>query len=189
MLLTRRRAVHLFAALVLASLALSVAGCGDSSDPSDSTNAVENESVGNQTVKLEGLQFKITGADYLDSNDKKDSAYLKGQRPVPKGSSYFGIFFNVKNMNKVRRELPPSIFVTDAKGRIHDSLFSESSYALPLGEWLEPAEKVPSGSASKGPYGGLMAIFMLPVDASLERPLTLHLPGFKGETATLKVDF
>ncbi|HWP32496.1 MAG TPA: hypothetical protein VNL97_01985, partial [Solirubrobacterales bacterium] len=74
----------LLAALALSVFALSASGCGYSSD---SKEVVEGE-----VVELGDLKYQVIFSRFLNSSDNEDSAYLVGQQPPPKGSTYFGVF-------------------------------------------------------------------------------------------------
>jgi hypothetical protein len=182
MLPNRRFVAPLLAALVLAVLSLGIAACGYSSD---STNVVEGEAV-----KLGELQFTVTFSRYLNPSDTEDSAYLVGQPAPPKGSTYFGVFFEVQNESEKPQELPTNVYITDVDHHIHDALGSESLYAFPVGGIVEPQEQIPvlDSTPQQGPIEGSVAIFLLPAEASSNRPLTLHIPASNGEEAEVTID-
>ena len=62
---------------------------------------------------------------------------------------------------------------------------SESIFALPFDGTVEAEEQVPvlDSPAQQGPIEASVAIFLLPEEASENRPLTLHIEGAeeKGE--------
>jgi hypothetical protein len=178
----RRLVPVLLAALVLAALSVGVSACGYSSDSKD---VVEGEAV-----ELGELQFNVVFSRYLNPNDSEDSAYLVGQDPPPDGSNYFGVFFQVQNESEELQTLPSTLKITDAADETYDVLPSESLYALPLGGEVEPQEQIPvlDSPPQQGPIEGSVAIFLLPAEASDNRPLTLHIPGADGEAATVTLD-
>jgi hypothetical protein len=179
---TRRFLLPLFAALALGVLALGVAACGYESD---STEVVEGE-----PVELGELKFNVTFSRYLNEHDNEDAAYLVGQDPPPDGETYFGVFFEVQNESEETQTLPSTLEITDAEDQTYDVLPSESLYALELGGEVESQEQIPvlDSTADLGPIEGSLALFLLPEDASENRPLTLHIPGADGETATVTLD-
>jgi hypothetical protein len=178
----RRLVLPLLAALALAALALGVSACGYSSDSKD---VVEGEAV-----ELGELQFNVTFSRYLNPNDTEDSAYLVGQKPPPKGFTYFGVFFEVQNESDEPQTLPATLTITDADHTTYDVLPSESLYALEFGGEVEPQEQIPvlDSTPQQGPIEGSIALFLLPDSASDNRPLTLHIPGADGETAKVILD-
>jgi hypothetical protein len=178
----RRLVLPLLAALALAALALGVSACGYSSDSKD---VVEGEAV-----ELGELQFNVTFSRYLNPNDTEDSAYLVGQKPPPKGFTYFGVFFEVQNESDEPQTLPATLTITDADHTTYDVLPSESLYALEFGGEVEPQEQIPvlDSTPQQGPIEGSVALFLLPDSASDNRPLTLHIPGADGETAKVILD-
>jgi hypothetical protein len=178
----RRLALPLLAALALAALAVGVSACGYSSD---SKEVKEGE-----PVELGELQFNVTFSRYLNPGDSEDAAYLAGQAPPPEGSTYFGVFFEVQNESDEPQPLPSTMTITDATHRSHDALPSESLFALPFGGEVEAEEQVPvlDSPAQQGTVGGAVAIFLVPAEASENRPLTLHIPAANGESAKVQLD-
>jgi hypothetical protein len=178
----RRLVLPLLAALALSVLAVGVSACGYSSDSKD---VVEGEAV-----HLGDLQFNVVFSRYLNPNDSEDSAYLVGQPPPPNGSTYFGVFFQVQNESNESQKLPSTLKITDATNRTYDLLPSESLYAFPFGGEVESQEQIPvlDSTPQQGPIEGSVALFLLPAEASDNRPLTLHIPGAEGEDAKVTLD-
>lgn len=182
MFANRRLVLPLIAALALAALTVGVTACGYSSD---SKEVVEGEAV-----NLGELQFIVTFSRYLNPNDNEDSAYLVGQPPPPNGSTYFGIFFEVQNESEEPQTLPSTLTITDAAEKTYDVIPSESLFALEFGGEVEPQEQIPvlDSTAQQGPIEGAVALFLLPSEASDNRPLTLHIAGAEGEKAEVTLD-
>jgi predicted component of type VI protein secretion system len=178
----RRLVLPLLAALALAVLAVGVSACGYSSD---SKEVVEGEGV-----ELGELNFTVTFSRFLNPHDSEDAAYLVGQPEPPEGSTYFGVFFEVQNESDEPQTLPSTLNITDATHDSHDALPSESLFALPFGGEVEPQEQIPvlDSPAQQGPVEGSVAIFLVPAEASDNRPLTLHIPGADGESAKVQLD-
>jgi hypothetical protein len=182
MLPNRRLVLPLLAALALAVLVVGLSACGYSSDSKD---VAEGEAV-----HLGDLQFNVVFSRYLNPNDSEDSAYLVGQPPAPDGSTYFGVFFQVQNESNESQKLPSTLKITDATNATYDLLPSESLYAFPFGGEVESQEQIPvlDSTPQQGPIEGSVALFLLPAEASDNRPLTLHVPGANGETAKITLD-
>ena len=178
----RRLLAPLLAALALAALAVGVSACGYSSD---SKSVKEGE-----PMELGDLQFNVIFSRYLNPADNEDAAYLVGQPPPPDGSTYFGIFFEVQNESEEPQQLPSTLRITDATHRVYDVIPSESLYALPLGGEVESQEQIPvlDSTPQQGPIEGSLALFLLPAEASDNRPLTLHIPGATGEDGEVTLD-
>lgn len=174
--MTARRRLPLkpLAALALAAASLGVSACGYS--------ASSKEVAEGQPVKLGKVQYNVVFSRYLNPNDSEDSAYLVGQPQAPAGSSYFGVFLEVHNDDRVAQALPKSFTITDADHRVYDSIPSRSLYALPLGSEVEAEEGIPvlDSTAQQGPIGGSLVLFRLPASASESRPLILSIPGPEG---------
>ncbi len=160
---------------LLALLALAVSACGYENK---SKEAVEGESV-----ELGELKYNVTFSRYLNPNDNEDEAYLVGQKEAPKGETYFGVFFEVQNESDEPQVLPSTLTITDADDKEYEVLESESIFALPFNGEVEAEEQIPQldTPAQLGPIEGSVAIFLLPEEASENRPLTLHIPAEEGE--------
>jgi hypothetical protein len=174
MLRHRRLVLPLLAALALSALVLGVSACGYESH--------EKEVVEGEPVELGELNYNVIFSRFLNPNDNEDAAYLVGQQPAPEGSSYFGVFFEVQNESDEPQTLADSLTIHDADHQAFDALPSESLYALPFGGEVESQEQIPvlDSTPQLGPIEGSLAIFLLPAEASDNRPLTLEIPGPEG---------
>jgi hypothetical protein len=174
---TRRTLLPLFALLALLALGVGVSACGYSSN-SKHTNEGE-------PLQLGELKYNVTFSRYLNPNDSEDAAYLEGQPEPPKGSNYFGVFFEIQNESDEPQTLPSSLTITDAEDNEYKVLPSESTFALEFEGTVPAEEQIPvlDSPAQQGPIEGSVAVFLLPEEASANRPLTLHIEGAeeKGE--------
>jgi hypothetical protein len=179
---TRKLLLPLLAALALTALAVGVSACGYEHH--------EKEVAEGEPVELGELAFNVTFSRYLNPADNEDSAYLVGQPEAPKGSSYFGVFFEVQNESEEVQTLPSTLTISDADHNEFEVLPSESLYALPLGGEVESQEQIPvlDSTPDLGPIEGSVAIFLLPEEVSENRPLTLHIPGVDGENGEVTLD-
>jgi hypothetical protein len=181
MLRRARLVLPLLAALVLGLLALTVSACGYSSDSKD---VVEGE-----VVELGDLKYQVVFSRFLNPKDNEDSAYLVGQAPPEKGSTYFGVFLEVQNKSEKTQKLAESFKISDADGQTFKAIPSESLYAFPLGGEVESQEPIPAPDSTpqQGPIEGSLVLFELPSSASENRPLTLFIAGPEGP-AEVKLD-
>jgi hypothetical protein len=178
----RRLVPPLLAALAFAALAVSVSACGYVSHEKD---VVEGE-----PVELGELHYNVIFSRYLNPNDTEDSAYLVGQPPPKTEATYFGVFFEVQNETEETKSLPDTFTIEDAEHQVYESLSSESLYAFPLGGEAEAEEQVPvlDSTPEQGPIEGAVVLFLLPDDASQNRPLTLKIDSPDGESGEVKLD-
>jgi len=174
---TRRTLPSLFALLALLALSVAVSACGYSSN-SKHTNEGEPLTLGD-------LKYNVTFSRYLNRSDNEDAAYLEGQKEPPNGETYFGVFFEIQNESDEPQTLPSSLTITDAEDNEYKVLQSESIFALPFNGTVEAEEQIPvlDSPPQAGPIEGSVAVFLLPEEASENRPLTLHIEGAeeKGE--------
>jgi hypothetical protein len=178
-----RRFLPLFALLALLALAVGVSACGYESD----AHEVEEGAP----VEVGELHYNVTFSRYLNVNDSEDGPLLEGQPEAPKGESYFGVFFEIQNETDHVQPLPQTLTITDTADQEYEVLESESVFSLPLGGEVEAEEQIPvlDSPADLGPIEGSVAIFLLPEEASENRPLILHIPpaeeGEEGGEVTL----
>ena len=171
----RRLALPLLAALALTGLALAVSACGYESH--------ETEVAEGEPVELGELSYNAIFSRFLNPNDNEDSAYLVGQEPPPPGSAYFGVFFEVQNESEETQPLPDSFTIHDADKQTFESLPSESLFAFPLGGEVEGQEQIPvlDSTPEQGAIEGSVVLFLLPAEASENRPLTLEIETESGK--------
>jgi hypothetical protein len=180
--LTRRAPLPLFALLALLALAVGVSACGYESD----SKHVEE----GQSMELGELKYNVTFSRYLNPNDTEDAPYLVGQKEAPKGETYFGVFFEIQNESDDPQPLPATVTITDADDQEYEVIPSESIFALPFEGTVEAEEQIPvlDSPAQQGPIEGSIAIFLLPEEASENRPLTLHIEAGEGEEGEVTLD-
>jgi hypothetical protein len=170
----RRFVLPLLAALALFVMGLTLSACGYSSDSKD---VVEGE-----VVKLGELKYQVIFSRFLNLNDNEDSAYLVGQSPPKKGSTYFGVFLEVQNKSEESQKLASDFTISDADDQEFKAIPSESLYAFPFGGEVESQEPIPAPDSTpqQGPIEGSLVLFELPASASENRPLTLSIAGPEG---------
>jgi hypothetical protein len=170
----RRLVLPLLAALALLLATAMLTACGYSSD--------SKEVAEGQPVTLGDVSYNVVFSRFLNPSDSEDAAYLVGQPEAPKGSNYFGVFFEVQNESNRAQTLPDSFTITDAFEGRYKSLPTESLYAFPLGGEVEAEEQIPvlDSTPQQGPIEGALVLFQLPETASENRPLTLHITGPEG---------
>jgi hypothetical protein len=118
------------------------------------------------------------------------SVVLVGQPEAPKGSSYFGVFFEVQNESDETKPLPKGFTIRDAENTPFQALASESLFAFPLSGEIEAEEQIPELSTppQAGPIQGSVVLFLLTEEASQNRPLTLEIESPEGEKGEVKLD-
>jgi hypothetical protein len=178
----RRLLPPLLAMLVLAAVVVSVTACGYESTETD---VVEGE-----PVELGDLHYNVIFSRYLNPNDTEDSAYLVGQAPPAPRTTYFGVFFEVQNETEETKPLPDKFTIEDASHEVFESLASDSLYAFPMGGEVEEHEQIPvlDSTPDQGPIEGSVVLFLLPDDASQNRPLILEIHSPDGETGEVTLD-
>jgi hypothetical protein len=161
---------------------ISISACGYESNETD---VVEGE-----PVELDGVHYNVIFSRYLNPNDTEDSAYLVGQAPPQPETNYFGVFFEVQNEGDEAKPLPDKFTIEDADHQVFESLASDSLYAFPMGGEVEEHEQIPvlGSTPAEGPIEGSVVLFLLPDDASQNRPLVLEIHSPDGETGEVTLD-
>jgi len=178
----RRLVPPLLAALALAALVVAVSACGYVSHEKD---VVEGE-----PVELADVDYNVIFSRYLNPDDTEDSGYLVGQPAPEPETTYFGVFFEVQNETGEARPLPDKFTIRDSDREVFESLGSESPYAFPLGGEVEAEEQIPvlDTPPEQGPIEGSVVLFLLPDDASQNRPLILEIHSPDGESGEVTLD-
>ena len=178
----RRLLPPLLAMLVLAAVVVSVSACGYESTETD---VVEGE-----PVELGDLQYNVIFSRYLNPNDTEDSAYLVGQAPPRRRPPTSGSSSKSRTRAKSRSRCPTSSRSPTPSHQVYESLASESLYAFPIGGEVEDQEQIPvlDSTPEQGPIEGSVVLFLLPDDASQNRPLILEIHSPDGETGEVTLD-
>src|SRR4051812_4421333 len=178
----RRLVPPMLVMLFLAALVVAVSGCGYESSETD---VVEGE-----PVELGDIHYNVIFSRYLNPSDTEDSAYLVGQAPPDPEMAYFGVFFEVQNKNEESKPLPDKFTIEDSDHQVFESLPSESLYAFPFGGEVESQEQIPvnDSTPAQGPIEGSVVLFLLPEEASQNRPLVLEIHSPDGETGEVTLD-
>ena len=108
----------------------------------------------------------------------------------PEGQEYFGVFIQVKNDGDEDITIPEAFRVVDTLDNSFDPLDSESPYALPLGDTLEPNRELPETNsiAADGPTQGSLVLFLVEQSSAENRPLELEIPLPSGKVGTIELD-
>ncbi len=178
----RRLVPVVLAAVASVALALTVVACGYESHEKDVSEG--------EPVELGGIHYNVIFSRFLNPADNEDSAYLVGQPPAAPKSNYFGVFFEVQNEGEESKPLPDSFTIEDAAHQTFESLESESLYAFPLGGEVESHEQIPvlDSTPQQGSIEGALVLFLLPDDASQNRPLILEIESPDGEKGEITLD-
>jgi hypothetical protein len=177
----RRR--PLLVALALLVAALSIAACG----------AEEEEKEGlfeGEPVELGELRWNVLFSRFLNPHDVEDREYLVGQPAPPPDAAYLGVFVQVENEDDDNpQSLPESLEVEDTEHQLFESIESESPYALHLGTEVDAGDEIPALDSvpQVGPIQGSVVLFLIPDDASENRPFEMTIPGQDGP-ATVELD-
>ena len=164
--------------VVICVLALAVtavfSGCGKSSNK-------EGETVREGlSTPLGGLRYTVFLTRQLNLNLPEDSGYVPGHSEAPAGKGLYGVFLEACNKGDKQAAASTRFYIEDTQGDKFEpqGLDSQNPYAYHGGvvdpENCEPAQ---GSLAQQGPTSGAMLLFNLPLAATENRPLQLHIRG------------
>jgi len=171
-----RRPLHvsLICALALVCLA-AFSGCGKSSnDPGETVRE-------GLSTPLGGLRYTVFLTRQLNLKNEEDSGYLPGHKEAPPGKGLYGVFIEACNKSQDDQAIASdSFYIEDTQGNRFDPepLPKTNPYAY-HGGTVDPENCEPArGSlAQQGPTSGSLLLFELPLAATENRPLELHIEG------------
>lgn len=170
-----RRPSHLLAVCALVLLSLGVfAGCGKSSNKPGET---VREGL---STPLGGLRYTVFLTRQLNLKNEEDRGYLPTREEAPPGKGLYGVFLEACNKGDKPAVASSSFYIEDTQGNRFEpeGLGSDNPFAYQGGE-VPPKNCRPAvGSlAQQGPTSGAMLLFELPLAATENRPLELHIEG------------
>jgi hypothetical protein len=171
-----RRPSNRIVLCVLALLCISVfAGCGK-----ESNKAGETVREGFSTP-LGGLRYTVFLTRQLNLANQEDKGYLPGRKEAPPGKGLYGVFLEACNKSGDKTAVAASRFyIEDSQGNKFspEGLAQDNPYAYHGGP-VAPQNCMPvHGSlAQLGPTSGALLLFELPLAATENRPLELHIEG------------
>ena len=160
-------------ALALAAIGV-LAGCGKSSnDPGEEVRE-------GLSTPLGGLRYTVFLTRQLNLANQQDRGYLPGHEEPGAGKTLYAVFLEACNKGEENAVASNSFFIEDTQGNTFEpeGLSSENPFAY-HGGTVPPENCMPErGSLPQmAPASGAMLLFELPVSATENRPLELHIEG------------
>lgn len=134
----------------------------------------------------EGLQTKLGGLDYtvyitrpLNLRNEEDKGYYQGAE-APPGKALYGVFLQACNHGKHPMPASKTFEIHDTQGNVFKPRPSQPRNPFMwhggtvAAENCEPAR---GSLAQLAPASGAMVLFELPISATENRPLELHIQG------------
>jgi hypothetical protein len=176
-----RRRLKLIALCALAVLCMGAfAGCGKSSNKPGET---VREGL---STPLGGLRYTVFLTRQLNLANEEDKGYLPGHKEAPPGKGLYGIFLEACNRGDKEAIASSNFFIEDAQGnRFKPEVLAQDNPFAYHGGPVAPQDCEPAkGSlAQQGPTSGALLLFQLPLAATENRPLELHIEGPLGAAA------
>jgi hypothetical protein len=187
----------LLVALVIAVPGFALAACGDEGETERTTLGRGVDSgdeeveivIEGEPVEVDPFEYNVLFTRPLNRFDVEDREYLVGQPPPEPGETYIGVFIKVENIDDVPHAIPESFEIVDTAGGRHESIESDSIYALTKGAMLGPGDQRPEidSTAQVGPIGASLLLFKVADEVLELRPVELELEG-EEEQAAVELD-
>jgi hypothetical protein len=170
----RRPNLTALAALALVCAGL-FAGCGKSSNE-------EGETVREGlSTPLAGLRYTVFMTRQLNLANEEDKGYVPGHDEAPPGKGLYGVFLEAcNNSDSAEANAANRFYIEDTQGNrfspeglATDNPFAYHGGAVPPKN-CEPAK---GSLAQQGPTSGALLLFEIPLAATENRPLELHIEG------------
>ena len=178
----RRRLAPALVVISILAPAAFLAGCGAEEE--------HLEVIEGEPIEADDLSYNVVISRFLNPDDEEDSAYVAGQPDPPVDEEYFGVFLQVENDGEEAVVIPEAFRVLDTLENAYEPIETESPYALPLGETLEPGGQLPvaNSTADDGPTQGSLILFLIEEASTENRPLELEVPLPSGEVGIIELD-
>jgi hypothetical protein len=171
-----RRSPNSIVLFVVALVCIGIlAGCGKSSNKPGET---VREGL---STPLGGLRYTVFLTRQLNLGLPEDRGYLPGHKEAPPGQGLYGVFLEACNKSGSKPAIAANQFyIQDAQGnRFRPEVLPKTNPYAFQGGAVPPQNCEPrSGTlAALGPTSGALLLFKLPLAATENRPLELHIQG------------
>jgi hypothetical protein len=171
----RRTARRALIALTGLLAAIALGACGKKHDPEEPVRE-------GLSAPLGGLRYTVFLTRQLNLKNPEDSGYVPGLKEAAPGHGLFGVFAQACNTGDEPADAVPSdrFKIVDAQGEEYPAkgLGADNPFAWHGGPVVPENCQPPRGSlAQQGPTSGSLVLFDLPLAATENRPLMLHIQG------------
>ena len=178
--MAHRRLIRLVAVCALALLAATaLAACGKEKHPGEEVRE-------GLSTPLDGLRYTVFITRQLNLASAEDKGYVPEQEPAGTGRELYAVFLEACNPSddEEREAVDVSSFkITDTQENEFEPIpleegnpFAYNGGPVPFKD-CEPRR---GSLAHQGPASGSMLLFELPIEATENRPLKLHIQGAGG---------
>jgi hypothetical protein len=172
--MTRSR-LNLTALCALALVCLGVfAGCGKSSNKPGET---VREGL---STPLAGLRYTVFLTRQLNLANEEDKGYVPGLKEAPAGKAFYGVFLEACNKGTADAVAASHFFIEDTQGNRFEphGLGADNPFAYQGGKVpAQNCEPRRGSLAQQAATSGAVLLFELPLNATENRPLELHIEG------------
>lgn len=178
--MARRRLFRLLAICALALVAVgTLSACGKEKEPGEEVRE-------GLSTPLGGLRYTVFITRQLNLANVQDRGYLPDQEDAAPGNALYGVFLEACNRSdEVHEAVEASAFrITDTQENEFEPIPLDEKNPFAYKGGPVPAKNCEPrrGSlAQQGPASGSMLLFELPIEATENRPLKLHIDGPAGE--------
>jgi hypothetical protein len=170
-------------ALLLALVVAVASGCGEE----EKTSGSEGE-----LIHVGDAVYQVQLTRLLNSEQRPDDDYLRGQPPLTASEDYLGTFLTITNDGKRPYSPPRDMKVVDTQGNEYLPLGTpQSSFGLDFGHPIPPGEEAPppDSPAASGPSAGALVLFRVKSESATDNlPVYLEVPATGGKTSRIRLD-
>jgi hypothetical protein len=180
-------------ALLAASAALALAGCGNK-EP-DGVLTGETEGI---YVTLDDVKYQVQLSRILNPRNVEDSAYLRGVLPgeaeLEDGETWFGVWLRAENESEEPKPKADEFEIVDTLGEQHEPVQQPNNIL----SWAEQPETIRAAGvlpvvgsiAEEGTIQGSLLLFKLSYATLENRPLELeiHSPAAADRIGKINLD-
>ncbi len=181
----RRRPLGALIALSAAFvLAIGAVGCGSEEE--------KHEGAEGEYINAGDAVYQVQQSRLLNSEQRPDEDYLRGQPALTGNQQYLGVFLTVENEGKKDYVPPRDMKVVDTDGNEYLPIdVSATGFGLSFSDPIPPKDQAPApdSPAATGSEGGALVLFRLGEASATENlPLELDIPVPGGEKSNITLD-
>jgi hypothetical protein len=194
-MISRLRKPTLAVALLAALAGLSA--CGDSHTKVTTGTYAGESGAAAPYLHVGPLIYEVQISRELNPYDIEDASYLAGipvgERTLPAGEEWFGVFVQVYNNHDQSLDAAPTMSISDTQGNVYQPILPDQRNEFVYrGGAVQPKGQlpVPGSVPAFGPTQGALLLYKIRVVSLDNRPLTVHIanPENLNETASAELD-
>lgn len=132
------------------------------------------------STPLGGLRYTVFMTRQLNLANEEDKGYVPGTKEAAPGHGWYGVFLQACNQGKRPAAAVDRFTIVDTQGEEFPATALDANNPFAFQGVMVPPENCEPARGSlaqQGPTSGAMLLFNLPLAATENRPLQLHIQG------------